>query len=142
MTTETVEKKTQQAQALLAKGKLDEATALIQSALEIDPHHNQALYTSAVIERLNKRHSHSIELLNKVISDRPEFGRAYQEIALNHVAENNPLDAGNALEQAVALDPSLLKSWEMLVPLYKKVGSDKLKLAQEQVAFLRSLPQA
>ena len=50
------------------------------------------------------------------------------------------MPAGKALEMAVALDPALLKSWQLLVPLYKARGSNKALEAQQQVDFLKTLP--
>ncbi|MDP6198555.1 MAG: sulfotransferase, partial [Porticoccaceae bacterium] len=129
-----------QAQRLLTAGKLEDAQKLIEAVLRQTPDDSDAQYTFAVIQRLNGCHTEALELLDKVLQQQPKLARAYQERALNELSLNNPMPAGKALEQAVALDPALLKSWQLLVPLYKARGSSKVIEAQQQVDFLKTLP--
>ncbi|MDB0047430.1 sulfotransferase [Porticoccaceae bacterium] len=130
-----------QAQRLLGAGKLEEAQKLIDSVLVESPDNTDALYTFAVIQRLRKQHLDALKTLDHVLQQQPNLARAYQERALNELSLNNPMPAGKALEAAVALDPSLLKSWSLLVPLYRASGSSKVRQAQEQVDFLNTLPK-
>ena len=129
-----------QAQRLLTAGKLEDAQKLIENVLGQTPDDSDAQYTFAVIQRLNGCHTEALGLLDKVLQQQPKLARAYQERALNELSLNNPMPAGKALEQAVALDPALLKSWQLLVPLYKARGSAKANEAQQQVDFLQTLP--
>jgi tetratricopeptide (TPR) repeat protein len=129
-----------QAQRLLTAGKLEDAQKLIETVLAETPDDADAQYTFAVIQRLNSRHVEALALLDKVLQQQPKLARAYQERALNELSLNNPMPAGKALETAVALDPALLKSWQLLVPLYKARGSNKAVDAQQQVDFLKTLP--
>ncbi|MGB2046151.1 MAG: tetratricopeptide repeat protein, partial [Porticoccaceae bacterium] len=129
-----------QAQRLLTAGKLEDAQKLIETVLAETPDDTDAQYTFAVIQRLNSRHVEALALLDKVLQQQPKLARAYQERALNELSLNNPMPAGKALETAVALDPALLKSWQLLVPLYKARGSNKATHAQQQVDFLKTLP--
>ena len=130
-----------QAQRLLGAGKLEDAQVLIDNVLAESPDNDDALYTFAVIQRLKKRHVDALKTLDQVLQQQPNLARAFQERALNELSLNNPMPAGKALEAAVALDPSLLKSWTLLVPLYKASGSSKAIQAQEQVDFLKTLPR-
>jgi predicted Zn-dependent protease len=129
-----------QAQRLLTAGKLGDAQKLIENLLGQTPDDCDAQYTFAVIQRLNRCHIEALETLEKVLQLQPKLARAHQERALNELALNNPLPAGKALEIAVSLDPALLKSWQLLVPLYKSRGSNKAIEAQQQVDFLQTLP--
>ena len=129
-----------QAQRLLTAGKLEDAQKLIENVLGQTPDDPDAQYTFAVIQRLNSHHIEALALLAKVLEQQPKLARAYQERALNELSLNNPMPAGKALEMAVALDPALLKSWQLLVPLYKARGSNKALEAQQQVDFLKTLP--
>jgi len=130
-----------QVQRLLGAGKLEDAQTLIDNILAESPDDANALYTFAVIQRLKKQHLDALKTLDQVLQQQPKLARAYQERALNELSLNNPMPAGKALEAAVALDPSLLKSWTLLVPLYKASGSSKAIQAQEQVDFLKTLPR-
>jgi tetratricopeptide (TPR) repeat protein len=68
------------------------------------------------------------------------MARAHQEIALNSLSLNRPEEALAAAERAVALDASLIKSWELLEPLHRAFAPEKLSTTTEQIRFLRSLP--
>jgi|TARA_B110000114_G_scaffold47269_1_gene50125 tetratricopeptide (TPR) repeat protein len=127
-------------QRLLGAGKLEDADTLINTVLVDSPENSDGLYTFAVIQRLKKNHLEALEILDKVLQQQPNLARAYQERALNELSLNKPMRAGRALESAVALDPSLLKSWQLLVPLYNASGSSKAGDAQQQVEFLETLP--
>ena len=129
-----------QAQRLLTAGKLEDAQKLIETVLRDNPDDSNAQYTFAVIQRLNRSHAEALQTLETVLQQQPKLARAYQEQALNHLSLNNPMPAGKALEIAVALDPALLKSWQLLVPLYKARASEKATEAQQQVDFLQTLP--
>ena len=129
-----------QAQRLLTAGKLEDAQKLIENVLGQTPDDPDAQYTFAVIQRLNSRHVEALAILARVLEQQPKLARAYQERALNELSLNNPMPAGKALEMAVALDPALLKSWQLLVPLYKARGSNRAREAQQQVDFLKTLP--
>lgn len=129
-----------EAQRQLQLGNLEAAKGIAHAVLEEDPLNIDAVYTSAVIFRLDGAFDASLTLLKTVIEAQPENGRAYQEQALNFLSKNDPLAAGRALERAVSIDPSLLQSWKLLVVLYQKSSSDKHFDAQRQVEFLETLP--
>ena len=129
-----------EAQRQLQLGNLNSAKGIVHAVLDADPLNMDAVYTSAVISRLDGAFDASLISLKTVIDAQPENGRAYQEQALNFLSKNDPLAAGRALERAVSIDPSLVQSWKLLVVLYQKSGSDKHLDAQRQVEFLESLP--
>lgn len=140
-TLSTTEVAVDQAQRLLTAGQLEDAQSLIDEVLQQNPDDCDARYTLAVILRLKKRHVEALRILDQVLQERPNLARAHQERGLNELSLNNPMPAGRAFEAAVASDPALVKSWELLVPLYKARGSNKALLAQQQVDFLKKLPK-
>ncbi len=129
------------AQQALAKGDLDDAEHAVSEVLRAYPNDPNASYTLAIVHRMRKNPSAAIETLDKLISAHPDFARAYQEKGINLLMVSEPQTAGVALEKAVAVDPSLVESWKLLVPLYKKWGSPREDEARQQVKLLLDLPK-
>ena len=105
-----------------------------------------ARYALAVAERHQHRWPEALETLAGVLEERPEFGRAHQEVGYNHIARRDFANAAVAFERAVAANPSLVNSWKCLVKLYEEHAADvhasqeKLGRARGQLAFLGALP--
>lgn len=135
-----IERDIQEVQRLLQQGNIDAARKLIRRLLVGNPSDSELNYTYAVICRLDANYDQALDLLTKILKEKPDFGRGYQERAINYLSKNMPVEAGRDLEAAVAADPSLLKSWKLLVEIYKKTGSDRHLDAQNQVEFLEQLP--
>ncbi|MFK8019352.1 MAG: sulfotransferase [Pseudomonadales bacterium] len=129
------------ARELLGKKQFSESDAITSELLAEDPQNIDAAYVRAVSMRLQKKSNSSLELLEQVLQDKPDYGRAFQERGFNYLTLRDVAQAGTAFERAVALDPSLLASWKSLTGLYKKVGNNsQTEKAQEQVSFLEKLP--
>ena len=129
------------AQQALAQGDLDRAERAVGNTLESYPDDPNANYTQAIVHRMRKNPSAAIARLDSLISAHPDFARAYQEKGINQLMLSNPKEAGVVLEKAVALDPSLIESWKLLVPLYKKWDSPREDEARQQVELLLGLPK-
>ena len=129
------------AQQALAKGDLDRAESAVASVLERYPDDPNANYTNAVVYRMKKKPTAAIKILDDLTVKSPDFARAYQERGINQLMISLPQEAGISFERAVALDPSLLESWKLLVPLYSKWGSSRVAEAREQVELLQGLPK-
>ncbi len=129
------------AQQALAKGDLDGAEHAVSEVLKSYPNDPNASYTLAIVHRMRKNPSAAIATLDKLISAHPDFARAYQEKGINLLMVSEPQTAGVALEKAVAVDPSLIESWKLLIPLYKKWGSQREDEARQQVKLLLDLPK-
>ena len=108
----------------------------MSEVLRAYPNDPNASYTLAIVHRMRKNPSAAIAILDKLISANPDFARAYQEKGINLLMVSEPQTAGVALEKAVAVDPSLIESWKLLVPLYKKWGSPREDEARQQVKLL------
>lgn len=113
----------------------------MRAVLRIEPENTEARYTLAVALRHQRLFPAALEALQDIIAAKPDLGRAHQEIGYNYIAIQNLLAAGAAFERAVNADPSLVNSWKCLAKLYADSGnSSKLASAEEQVAFLSTLP--
>ena len=133
-----------QAQGLLGSGQAAAAAKAMQALLREAPNDSEARYTLAVAQRLLRDWRGALANLAKVAQARPRFGRAQQEAGYNHLALRQPKQAQAAFDQAVALDPSLLQSWEWLAKLCERQSGAAAKArcatAKGQVAFLKELP--
>ena len=135
-----------QAQAQLGGGQAEAAAKAMRALLREAPNDSEARYTLAVAQRLLRDWRGALANLAKVAEARPRFGRAQQEAGYNYLALRDFGRAHAAFDQAVALDPSLLQSWEWLAKLCERQpgGAAKARLAtaRAQVAFLTDLPAA
>ena len=123
-------------QQKLALGALSEAGAIIDelwSEFSDDPNLG---YLKALLCRLANNPSDAIAVLTGLVETYPEMARAHQEIALNSLSLNEP-EAALAAER-VALDASLLKSWE-LPNLYRAFSPENSRRLQIKFGFLTSL---
>jgi len=128
-------------QTKLANGALDEAGTLIDEllvAFAIDPN---LAYLSALRYRLSGNAAKALQTLSDLTARFPDMARAHQEIAVNCLSINLPQKALEAAETAVALDGSLLACWELLAPLQQRFAPEKQAITEQQIAFLKSLPQ-
>ena len=113
----------------------------MQAVLRIEPDNAEAHYTLAVAMRHQRLFPAALSTLETLLAAEPELGRAHQEVGYNYIALRDYLRAGAAFERAINADPSLVNSWKCLAKLYAEGGNDaKRQAAEEQVAFLTSLP--
>ena len=134
------------AQALLAQGEPVRAEAALDDLLRRQPDNDEARYALAVAQRHQHKWAAALDTLSALLEQRPQFGRAHQEIGYNLIAKQEYRSALDAFERATTADPSLVNSWKCLVKLYEQHppsdGDTKQKLhrARGQIAFLQSLP--
>ncbi|MEM7431546.1 MAG: tetratricopeptide repeat protein, partial [Pseudomonadota bacterium] len=127
----------QKAQRLLQQNQADEALEALNGVLTDDPDNAEALLTVAVAERARGNHDQALQTLDKLLSLRPNFGRALQEKGINEVGKQNLVAAGRAFEDAVNADPALLNSWQALAKLYHDSGqAADAANAKDKVSFL------
>ena len=127
-------------QQKLANGALIEAGAIIEDLWRDYSNDPNLGYLKALCYRLSNEASLALRVLTDLSQNYPDMARAHQEIALNSLSLNRPDEALAAAEKAVALDASLIKSWELLEPLHRAFAPEKLSTTTEQIRFLRSLP--
>ncbi len=130
-----------EAKLQLQRGQPEAATATLQQLLEGQPQHREGLYYLAVCFRQTANNIAAGEVLDRLISAHPGYGRAYQEHGHNLAAMQKADAATAAFEKAVALNPALLGSWRALQGRYQHVGAtDKAEEAENHVRWLSSMP--
>ena len=126
---------------MLGDGRPDRAGELLRDVLDKEPDNTEARYTLAVTQRHRHRWSEALATLKQVLSKRPGFGRAHQEVGYNLLGSQNYTGAAAAFERAVAADPSLINSWKCLARLYGgRTDHARLKPVLDQIEFLEGLP--
>ena len=94
----------------------------------------------AVLHRTTGEHSLAKKVLAELLSEKPDFGRGFQELGYCELALKRDPDAQLAFEKAVELDASLLDSWRFLSALYQRQKDPRAEHAERQIAFLNELP--
>ena len=128
-------------QRKLASGDLHTAGEMIDRLLLEFSRDPNLGYLSALRYRLAGDAARALQSLSDLTSSFPGMARAHQEVAINSLSLNLPEQALEAAERAVDLDGSLMTCWELLAPLYARFAPEKLDTAEQQIAFLKSLPQ-
>ena len=102
------------------EAKFVEALRLLKMNLAEDPNHIDSLYLSAVSSRYLKNFDDSKKFIERLLTNAPDMGRAYQE--LGHLNRDTG-DEENAIRyyrQACELNPALPASWKALYSYFKK----------------------
>lgn len=129
------------AKALLRDGRLKESVQALQKILDQQSRHQDALFYLAVCLRRQGEHDQAFESLDKLVSEHPGYGRAYQDYGHNYLALNKPKLAAENYELAVSLNPSLLASWKGLASYYQaNAKSKEADLASRHIQRLSNLP--
>lgn len=85
----------------------------------------------------------ALALLGRLRGEHPRFGRLHQELAHCLIALGDGPAAIAALREAVALNPALPASWDMLEQLHRLRGEVvEADVAARRLAALKQLPQA
>lgn len=91
--------------------------------------------------RTRQRVPEALDVLAKLERQHAQFSRLHQERGHCHVLMRNAPAAVDALQQAVALNPTLPTSWDMLAQLYRMAGdTQRAAEAQARVTMLEALP--
>jgi tetratricopeptide (TPR) repeat protein len=151
---ETLDQAVQNAQRAIAQRQFAEAEASLRGAIAEAQGDSQselelrdAQYTLAVAQRYQERVSDAQSTLDDLLSNAPEFGRAYQERGHMHLAENKLEEARVAYERAVFYNGALVASWKALLNLYDlhdhSLNPRRAKqqaFAKAQLEYLLALP--
>ena len=118
-----------------------EALSFLESNLAKDPHHIDSLYFAAVCSRYLKNYKDSQNYLDKLLSQAPDMGRAYQELGHLYKATGKEEESISYYRQACELNPALISSWKSLLNYFvKKNNKSAADHAHEQIKKLESLP--
>jgi len=128
-----------QIKALLSsKAFFDAKKKLFTKKAESNLSLKDLLYLRAVTHRYIGETKLALENLDQLISNFPDYARAYQELGYNFMKINQEEKAKLAFTRAANLNPSLHASWMMLVKL-SNPSSEIRKLAESNILYLKSL---
>ena len=123
------------------ENRFDQALNLLEIILKDNPDHIDTLYLASVSSRYLKQFGKSMEYIQTLLTNAPDMGRAYQELAHINRDMGNEKKAVTHYRQACELNPALLSSWNCL---YKYFNENSNKPAAdhalEQINKLKSLP--
>ncbi|MEX2353669.1 MAG: tetratricopeptide repeat protein, partial [Gammaproteobacteria bacterium] len=133
------------AKSLIQSARFTDAINLLTtlaSRTPVDAVTSEARYILAVAYRYEKDYPSALHILDELVTNHPDMGRAYQEQGYNYLALNRANDATKAFELAVNYNPGLVASWKALISFYDLSGhTNRARLAQEQLTYLESLPR-
>jgi len=128
-----------QIKALLgSKAFFDAKKKLFTKKAESNLSLKDLLYLRAVTLRYLGETELALENLDQLISNFPDYARAYQELGYNYMEIDQEERAKLAFTRAANLNPSLHASWMMLVKL-SNPSSEIRKLAESNILYLKSL---
>jgi len=120
-----------------------EALAAVRVLLRYAPSHRDALYLSALNQRLLDQSKSALETLDDLERAHPEYGLLFQERGHCHFALGDPTRAIESFERAVTLNPALAPSWAMLERLLSAAGQpQRAGVASQHLSKLKELPPA
>lgn len=131
----------QRAQSLLRSGQVHKALDYISPIVERYPNHIEILYCQAVALRLSEQLALAKQVIDKLLSLAPKFGRAHQERGHLLNATGDLSGAFESYRVAVQNNPALFVSWKRIHEmLTNSQDSEYRRHAQRQIEFLESLP--
>ena len=127
----------------LREGRFTESLRLLKSNLAEDPNHIDSLYLSAVSSRYLKNFEDSKRFIERLLTEAPDMGRAYQELGHLNRDAGNEENSIRYYRQACELNPALPASWKALYSYFKK--NDNKPAADHaymQMNTLETMPSA
>ncbi len=138
----TVEFEVLRIRALIEKRCFAEAVAAAAALRGRVPENRDVLFLLALGQRQLLRTADALTTLEQLERFHPGYSRLYQERGHCYVTMKDAPQAIRAFLQAVAINPALPASWNMLEGLYRMCGDpDNAATAAAHVAKLKTLPQ-
>ncbi|MBL4854275.1 MAG: sulfotransferase [Robiginitomaculum sp.] len=130
------------AKAAMNNGGFSKAQEKIQTILREEPEHRDGLYILAVCQRYQNEADNARASLEVLTNAYPAYGRAYQELGHIEFAANNHIQAAQAYQKAVSLNPALPGAWRRLVDLGETLNDLKLnQYAHANFNYFNNLPR-
>ena len=128
----------QQSQFSLARSLVDQ-----QLAQPLSPAAKaEVFYLNGVLYRLCKDYLAAIHSIESLLKERPDYGRAHQELAYCYQGLGDNQKAASAFYRATQHNPALLTSWLQLLKVYEdKDQQQALNIAEQQISYLQALPK-
>jgi tetratricopeptide (TPR) repeat protein len=122
---------------LIRSSEFSVAAERLNHVVAKSPEHIDAHYLLAVCQRKLDQHTQALGTLNLLKSIDTLHTHALQECGYNYQALGQNIDAINAFEEAVKINPALHGAWNALAQMPDYVGREN---AQRQLQWLQSLP--
>jgi tetratricopeptide (TPR) repeat protein len=138
---ESIDAALREARAHLQNARLAEAAVSCARLLAIAPDNIDALYTLAVVQRMERNIPTALATLDQLIAINPSYGRAWQE--RGHCLRNSGRseEAIAAYQRAVTHNGALAASWRLLGELHDAAGREgPADFSAAQYAHLSKLP--
>ena len=130
------------AQEALQANAFERGLALAEAILADVPNDAEALYIAAVANRYLARHQDAQDYLDRLHSQIPEYGRAWQEAGHLARATGDTEQAIEAYGRAVRFNPALAASWRAQAELLEAAGRmGEATTARNQERRLLALPK-
>jgi predicted Zn-dependent protease len=119
------------------------ALAALRALLQRAPSRRDALYLTALNQRLFDQANNALVTLDALERAHPNYSLLFQERGHCHVALGDPARAIESFERAVVLNPALASSWTMLEQLLGAAGQpQRAGVASRHLLKLKELPPA
>lgn len=127
-------------QRAMREGRHAEGLAAAQAVLAGDAAHADALYLAAAACRYLERFAEASQLLDRLLAERPEYGRGWQERGHLARAQGQVAAALAAYARAVRYNPVLEASWRAQAELHSASGRPaEAAAARERAAQVAAL---
>ncbi len=110
------------AQSLARSGKVEEALAEFNRAIELDPHNAQALYGRGMLHQGEKQHQLAIEDFTAANGLTPQRAEPLLSRAVSYLALDKLAEAVADLDEAVQADPQNGQIWTTRGFAYERLG--------------------
>ena len=134
-----IEKRLHQAKLALQAGRIEESRTQLSAILDLVPAHRDGLYYLAVCQRKFGNATAAQATLDSLMQAHPQYGRAYQEQAYNHLSVADKSAALLAFRRAVELNPTLVASWQGIAEL-RPDDQELLQRTGMHLQWLSKLP--
>lgn len=104
-------------------GRLQDAEACYNKALELDPTHPGALYFLANIAYDDQRLDLAAQLVERLLSDEPNDAEAWYLLGATAIKQENYTRARECCEKALAIQPTFALAYYALGDLYSREGN-------------------
>lgn len=112
----------QHAGNLMIEGRLDEARAVLQNALAVEPDNPDAHHALAVLLLHRQSMEDAVTHFERAITLDPDFADAHHQLGIAYFMQARPSDAIRSLQRAVGLDPELSAAHLQLGELLQTEG--------------------
>lgn len=107
------------------RGRPDEAAALFQRAVQLDPKHVPALHNLARTAFESRRVEEALALYRRIVTVAPDDAEAHHQLANLHAFAGQSEAARNHYERAVSIDPERPDAHFKLSVLLERLGDEE-----------------